>query len=487
METKVFDVESHRLEEQLFQYVMSCRAMSENFRVLSISTDKCAAAGMSLQNSCISFPNNMLAMCCPQAALSLAPGRIWLQFGVGRMTWGACGRGWAPGGLTQCLGGRYADPGLRVVDMEFGDVSRFSRSRSPWDIYIYRSALGTFGLEWPGGGSDGDGGGIHLRGWGEVGPRSRTQHVQPPLSATLKLALRAPAWALRAPLAPRPPPIHSQVQSGFDGEHLDIERPSHDKKRTLLDLTGGCESDLAKRQKCWLMRSSQDCAPKALRPPALQRTAAKRWLLALDAQLRCSTVHPGLQYFMYDLALPEWADWRRWPTLAVSMDLGSDRVAGYNALAHLYDGCVWQWPDPSHAAQRSFDQALRSTKLWDLWLLLMVSWNLEYGPWMEERRKAELQEATIYTRFSLAEVPLYTEMAPMIIAELEAGGVAVFARERPVEEECWEWMSQRARTPASRRRIALNRFGGSLHAAQRNLPFWHLQLFERLLLALEGG
>lgn len=33
----------------------------------------------------------------------------------------------------------------------------------------------------------------------------------------------------------------------------------------------------------------------------------------------------------------------------------------------------------------------------------------------------------------------------------------------------------------------MNRFGGSFHAARRNLPLWHLQLFERTVLAIESG
>ena len=100
-----------------------------------------------------------------------------------------------------------------------------------------------------------------------------------------------------------------------------------------------------------------------------------------------STPHPGLRFLVYDEESPAWADWRSWPTLTVAMDLGSEGVCAYNAMSYHFDMCCWMYPDPSHAAQRSFDQGLKTVGLWDLWLCLMVTWNLEYGPWGEERRR----------------------------------------------------------------------------------------------------
>lgn len=211
----------------------------------------------------------------------------------------------------------------------------------------------------------------------------------------------------------------------FDGEHLEQERPATaERKRTFIDLTGGAESRLSKRQKAWLSRSHEEVQPSAYRPATLQRTVAHKWLLAVDAQLRNSTAHLGLKFFVYDESLPIWADWRHWPTLAIAQDLGSDGVAAHNAMAHLFDMCVWQFVDPSHAAQRSFDGALRAAGLWDMWLLAVVTWNLEYGPWLGERRRTELAEAShlLYQRYSPSEVPLFNEYAPLMIVELEKGG-----------------------------------------------------------------
>lgn len=81
------------------------------------------------------------------------------------------------------------------------------------------------------------------------------------------------------------------------------------------------------------------------------------------------------------------------------------------------------WPDPSHSAQRTFDQALRSCGLWNLWLLLLIGWNVEFGPW-NERRRNELEAAMtfFYDHFEASQVPLFWEVAPLIIKEVEEGG-----------------------------------------------------------------
>ena len=55
------------MDEKLLHYVLSGVDESHRHRVMSIATDKAGPAGMSLLNSVVSFPNNKMILCCPQA------------------------------------------------------------------------------------------------------------------------------------------------------------------------------------------------------------------------------------------------------------------------------------------------------------------------------------------------------------------------------------------------------------------------------------
>lgn len=72
-----FGVSSHRLDEQLFQYAMAPQKMSQAFVCMSLAANEVSAAGMCLHNSCISWPNGVLAMCCPQVGLGHWVPRSW--------------------------------------------------------------------------------------------------------------------------------------------------------------------------------------------------------------------------------------------------------------------------------------------------------------------------------------------------------------------------------------------------------------------------
>ena len=61
---------------------------------------------------------------------------------------------------------------------------------------------------------------------------------------------------------------------------------------------------------------------------------------------------------------------------------------GHGQRRRLRFQCSSQWlrfvrylaPDPSHACKNSMDQVLKGCKLWEFWLLMCISWNLEHGP-----------------------------------------------------------------------------------------------------------
>lgn len=81
---------------------------------------------------------------------------------------------------------------------------------------------------------------------------------------------------------------------------------------------------------------------------------------------------------------------------------------------------------------------------------------------------------------------IFQELAPKIIAEHEAAGVTYLGVD-PVDEECWEFLSARQFFAKVGRRTNLNRFCGSLEAAEFNLPQWRTDLLERSVCALEKG
>ena len=146
------------------------------------------------------------------------------------------------------------------------------------------------------------------------------------------------------------------------------------------------------------------------------------------------------------------------------------------------------FPDPSHGAARSLDSVLKSSRLWDFWLLSIISWNLEWGPWQEEGRRNQLDEALerAYTGHP-HQNPLFMTLVGDMVRELEQGEVILFPREAPIETELWTFLKSRPRSPVSGRRVALARFGGAYSAARKSMPWWSVMAWERTFLALESN
>ena len=223
------------------------------------------------------------------------------------------------------------------------------------------------------------------------------------------------------------------------------------------------------------------------RPIKYYRTATKRQVIRIDNQIRVSTRLDGLAFFEKDEKIEEWKDWRHKPNLHLATDCGSDCVSMYYALAFFYRLAVWFWPDPSHGCARSFDHFLNDLGLWNLWLLLLVTWNLEFGPHRDSERRNQIRTLldTVYKFRKPHEVPIFEAAAPTIAAELEAAGLASFPRERPLNEELWDWLKTDNAAGTMGRRVAMNRFGAPQHAAMYGQGLWSKRLMERTVLALE--
>mmetsp|Transcript_110224 Transcript_110224/g.351305 ORF Transcript_110224/g.351305 Transcript_110224/m.351305 type:complete len:577 (+) Transcript_110224:1936-3666(+) len=129
---------------------------------------------------------------------------------------------------------------------------------------------------------------------------------------------------------------------------------------------------------------------------------------------------------------------------------------------------------------------LRCQKLCPFWLCMVIVWNLPYGPHKEHQRFHQLAEATkdLYDRFKPSEVLLFLAKAKGIIDCYSRNGHE-FHGESSEEEQVWQLMKTRLFAPSGGSRVSLSRFCGSIHAAGLQVPWWEVQEFERMYVALE--
>ena len=132
--------------------------------------------------------------------------------------------------------------------------------------------------------------------------------------------------------------------------------------------------------------------------------------------------------------------------------------------------------------------ALKLAGVWELWLLLIIGYNVDHGPNDDQERRGSQRAAmgAIYEPRQPHDVPLYEAAAPDIVKSLEQHGIIQFARNELVEVELWKYLSGRTRSAPMGRCISLFRFGASQHGAGTRLPWWDADLFETSCLAIEN-
>ena len=210
----------------------------------------------------------------------------------------------------------------------------------------------------------------------------------------------------------------------------------------------------------------------------------------MDNQISRSTVFRGLGSFIPNDTQGIWENrnWRVWPGVEVARDCGSDGNTGFHALLHHYKMICWDCPDNDHCNQRSFEGGLRDVGSWEMWLLLLISWNLPWGPSDDEYRRNQLDEAMKhFYAINTEESPLFHNHCFEIAQDLEEAGIHTFPRERPLEEEVFECVKSQSLLAKTGRRTSNFRFGGTLAAAIFNLPLWGMQTYQRQYTALKLG
>ena len=124
-------------------------------------------------------------------------------------------------------------------------------------------------------------------------------------------------------------------------------------------------------------------------------------------------------------------------------DNGSDGNTGFHVLLHKCSINCWDWPENNHVSQISFEAGLKDVRLWELWLLMLIRWNLPWGPSDGEYRRHQLDEAMAhFFAINTEESPLFQEHCYGIAHDIEEGGVMLFPREKPLEQHVSAYTKQ---------------------------------------------
>ena len=176
----------------------------------------------------------------------------------------------------------------------------------------------------------------------------------------------------------------------FTDDHIDVEDDlSISVKRRKLDAENPKTCQFT-RQQAWLDRANPDVAPDAWRPSVtMYRSSAKKWMINVDMQLQQCSATKGLVDLTYDPEKPVWqkTNWRNWTGMGIAMDFGSDGVSAVHGCQYLFLMNVWIFPDQAHGGNCSFFDVLRAIGLWDFFLLIVITLNLEHGPDRDRGRR----------------------------------------------------------------------------------------------------
>ena len=218
----------------------------------------------------------------------------------------------------------------------------------------------------------------------------------------------------------------------------------------------------------------------------MRRVSAKNWLATLDNSFRVTTGLPGLSYFKAVAGSAVWEDWRQFPRLTVGMDQGPDGMCGLHAAQYHFGLNVEAFMDPSHGCHNDLDRSIQACGLRPLVLLLLVSFNLPFGPMREDYRHLQIKEhmRLCFERQCSHAQPLYVSLAGKIVEAYERMGHEFHDRTSR-EEQCWELLAARAHFCRQGRKATLCRFLAIVTTLRERLPYWYIDLFERTYVCIE--
>lgn len=217
------------------------------------------------------------------------------------------------------------------------------------------------------------------------------------------------------------------------------------------------------------------------------RKKSYEWLLGTERQLQ-AVLSDGWNRFAISDHQFNFADPFLWPHITVAPDQGSDGVCSLGFLARVKQINVSVAWGPSHAVWNDIRSALRLCDLHSFQLLMVVVYNMSYGPWSEARWFHEVRQGL---RQYLALTQGQPEQCPLFCFFAEA-----IARDK---QQCaQEGLQQSAaelhedlRTAAcfwqKGDRVSMCRFFGAHRAAKSFDRTWHSRLLGIVFVGLQLG
>ena len=145
------------------------------------------------------------------------------------------------------------------------------------------------------------------------------------------------------------------------------------------------------------------------------RKKAQLWIMCLEHQFRLITGLAGFRLFLKPQGN---VDPLLWPLLIISPDQGSDGVAAMNFLKHYCHLNVLSFWDPNHGAWNDCKFVLKHVGLWCFVNLMALVFNLQHGPWDENRWFEELKAAAHEVKSHLGpSTPLFQWLLPRILED----------------------------------------------------------------------
>jgi hypothetical protein len=283
--------------------------------------------------------------------------------------------------------------------------------------------------------------------------------------------------------APGPDPAFTTVDRIFDKGQMEKNR-THKRARTADQALAEGGHQTA-RHRAWMTRGTPSAA--SWRPKRFYRVASRRGVLNLDRQLKFWTSWGGLSFFQYNDKSDLWSDWRTYPWLGQCGDSGPDNICGFGAQERGFDINTDFWPDGAHGANRSEECTLRSTGLFEFWLLNLVDLNCSYGMNKTSNTRRHQEVEAMEDNFEMntcASAAIFQSLGVHIKEELERTGVAL-PHEGSLEEETYNYCKAGVRYGRNGYRCNLNRFQGGVSASEDSLDRWYRGLWERLYIGLE--
>ena len=172
-----------------------------------------------------------------------------------------------------------------------------------------------------------------------------------------------------------------QADHGFHEDGI-VEPLTESKKRKFeaINMEVDLPPDIL-RQAAWVSKHADTSDDELWRPTKVHRISAKAWLAKTDNQLRGSMTYLGWKTWQYDKDGEDWKHPHEWPSITLTIDLGSDGLSASHQLNRNYDINVWVLGDFSHMKTCSFEAVSKALGFWGLGLRIVVADQYQLRVW----------------------------------------------------------------------------------------------------------